>query len=95
MVLDVLRVVQGVGAAAASVVAMAVVQDLFSGRAAAVVISRLVMVMGLAPVLAPSLGSAVLELGSWRTVFVVLAGLGVLLGVLAAFALRRRWRPLG
>src|SRR4051794_687229 len=88
VVLDVLRVLQGVGAAAASVVAMAVVRDLFTGRAAAAVISRLVMVMGLAPVLAPSLGSAVLGVGSWRTVFVVLAGLGTLLGTLAIFALK-------
>ena len=92
-VLDVLRVLQGVGAAAASVVAMAVVRDLFTGRAAAAVISRLVMVMGLAPVLAPSLGSAVLAVGSWRTVFVVLAGLGVLLGVLAAFGLKETLPP--
>src|SRR4051794_25281438 len=88
VVLDVLRVAQGVGAAAASVVAMAVVRDLFSGRAAAAVISRLVMVMGLAPVVAPSLGSAVLGVGSWRTVFVVLAGLGTLLGTLAVFGLK-------
>ena len=88
VVLDILRVVQGIGAAAASVVAMAVVRDLFTGRAAAAVISRLVMVMGLAPVLAPSLGSAVLEVGSWRTMFVVLAALGVLLWVLALFALK-------
>jgi MFS transporter, DHA1 family, multidrug resistance protein len=92
-VLDVLRVLQGLGAAAASVVAMAVVRDLFTGRAAAGVISRLVMVMGIAPVLAPSLGSAVLEVGSWRTVFVVLAGLGVLLGVLAAFGLKETLPP--
>jgi DHA1 family bicyclomycin/chloramphenicol resistance-like MFS transporter len=93
VVLDILRVVQGVGAAAASVVAMAVVRDLFTGRDAAAVISRLVMVMGLAPVLAPSLGSAVLEVGSWRTVFVVLAGLGVLLGVLATCALKETLPP--
>ena len=93
VVLDVLRVLQGVGAAAASVVAMAVVRDLFTGRAAAAVISRLVMVMGLAPVLAPSLGSAVLEVGSWRTVFVVLAGLGVLIGVLAVFGLKETLPP--
>jgi DHA1 family bicyclomycin/chloramphenicol resistance-like MFS transporter len=92
-VLDVLRVLQGLGAAAASVVAMAVVRDLFTGRAAAAVISRLVMVMGIAPVLAPSLGSAVLEVGSWRTVFVVLAALGVLLGVLAAFGLKETLPP--
>jgi MFS transporter, DHA1 family, multidrug resistance protein len=93
VVLDALRVVQGVGAAAASVVAMAVVRDLFTGRAAAAVISRLVMVMGLAPVVAPSLGSAVLQLGSWRTVFLVLAGLGVCLGVLAAFGLKETLPP--
>lgn len=85
--LDALRVLQGAGAAAASVVAMAVVRDLFTGSAAAAVISRLIMVMALAPVLAPSLGSAVLEVGSWRTVFVVLAGLGALIGLIAAVGL--------
>ncbi len=88
LVLDALRLVQGVGAAAASVVAMAVVRDLFTGRAAASVISRIIMVMALAPVLAPSLGSAVLEVGTWRTVFLVLAGLGVLLGLVAAIGLK-------
>ena len=93
VVLDVLRVLQGVGAAAASVVALAVVRDLFTGRAAAAVISRLIMVMGLAPVIAPSVGSAVLQVGSWRTVFVVLAVLGVCLGVLAAFALKETLPP--
>jgi MFS transporter, DHA1 family, multidrug resistance protein len=92
-VLDALRVLQGVGAASASVVAMAVVRDLFTGKAAASVISRLVMVMGLAPVLAPSLGSAVLEVGSWRTVFLVLAGLGVLLGALGVVALKETLPP--
>ena len=92
-VLDVLRVLQGVGAAASSVVAMAVVRDLFVGGAAAAAISRLVMVMGLAPVLAPSLGSGVLAVGSWRTVFVVLAGLGVLLFALALVGLRETLPP--
>src|SRR3954451_3693652 len=93
VVLDILRVLQGVGAAAATVVAMAVVRDLFTGRAAAAVISRLVMVMGLAPVLAPTLGSAVLQVGSWRMVFLVLAGLGVLIGLLAAFKLGETLPP--
>lgn len=93
VVLDILRVLQGVGAAAASVVAMAIVRDLFSGQAAAGVMSRLVMVMGIAPVLAPSLGGAVLAVGSWRTVFVVLAGLGLLIGTLAAFRLKETLPP--
>uniref|UniRef100_A0A5Q5CJW6 Drug resistance transporter, Bcr/CflA subfamily n=1 Tax=Mycobacterium sp. (strain JLS) TaxID=164757 RepID=A0A5Q5CJW6_MYCSJ len=80
-VLGVARGLQGMGAAAATVVAIAVVGDLFSGTAAATVMSRLMLVLGVAPVLAPSLGAAVLLHASWQWVFaalVVLAG-GLLL----------------
>ncbi len=80
-VLGVARGLQGMGAAAATVVAIAVVGDLFSGTAAATVMSRLMLVLGVAPVLAPSLGAAVLLQASWQWVFavlVVLAG-GLLL----------------
>lgn len=87
-VLGVLRVVQGAGAAAGMVVALAVVSDLFSGRAAATILSRLMLVMGAAPILAPTLGGAVLLRMSWRGVFAVLAIVGVLLMVLAYLALR-------
>jgi MFS transporter, DHA1 family, multidrug resistance protein len=59
-ILGVARGLQGMGAAAAAVVAIAVVGDLFSGSAAATVMSRLMLVLGVAPVLAPSLGAAVL-----------------------------------
>lgn len=86
-VLGALRVVQGVGVAAAMVVALAVVGDLFSGRAAATVLSRLFLVMGIAPILAPTLGGAVLLSSSWRGVFGVLAGLGVVLLAVAVLAL--------
>lgn len=92
-VLGALRVVQGAGAAAAMVVAMAVVRDLFSGRSAATVLSRLMLVMGAAPILAPSLGSAVLLAGSWRAVFAALAVLGVLLLAVAVLALRETLPP--
>ncbi|WP_167328076.1 multidrug effflux MFS transporter [Rhodococcoides fascians] len=87
-VLGGLRVIQGLGAAAAAVVAMAIVRDLFSGRAAATVLSRLMLVMGVAPVLAPSLGGAVLLVGSWRLVFAALAIMGVALMTLAIVSLR-------
>jgi MFS transporter, DHA1 family, multidrug resistance protein len=60
-VLGVLRVFQGVGAASAAVVTMAVVRDLFTGRAAATLFSRLMLVLGVAPVLAPTLGGEVLR----------------------------------
>jgi MFS transporter, DHA1 family, multidrug resistance protein len=92
-VLGALRVLQGLGVAASSVVAMAVVRDLFSGAAFARLFSRLMLVMGAAPILAPTLGSAVLRWTEWRGVFVVLAVFGVLLTTLAALALRETLPP--
>lgn len=92
-VLGVFRGLQGLGAAAAAVVAMAVVRDLFTGRAAATVLSRLMLVMGVAPVLAPSIGGGILLAGSWRWVFGVLAALGVALLLVAVFALRESLPP--
>lgn len=87
------RGLQGVGAAAGMVVALAVVGDLFSDSVAATVMSRLMLVLGVAPVVAPSLGAAVLLHGSWHWVFaalVVLAG-GLLL--MAVFALPETLAP--
>ncbi len=86
-VLGTLRVLQGLGAAAAAVVAMAVVRDLFSGPAAANLLSRLMLVMGAAPILAPTLGGLVLRYTSWRGVFVVLALFGVAIITVAALGL--------
>ena len=85
-VLGMARGLQGVGAAAAMVVAIAIVGDLFAEYAAATVMSRLMLVLGVAPVVAPSLGAAVLLHASWHWVFavlVVLAGVLLLLAVLA------------
>jgi DHA1 family bicyclomycin/chloramphenicol resistance-like MFS transporter len=78
-VLGVLRVMQGVGTAAGAVVAMAVIRDLFTGRAAATMLSRLLLVMGVAPVLAPTLGGEILRFSSWRGIFVVLGVYGIVL----------------
>lgn len=87
-VLGSLRVLQGLGVAATSVVAMAVVRDLFSGNAFAGLISRLMLVMGAAPILAPTLGSGLLRWTDWRGVFLGLAGFGILLIAVAVFGLR-------
>ncbi|OLF13330.1 multidrug effflux MFS transporter [Actinophytocola xanthii] len=92
-VLGALRLLQGVGAAAAMVVAMAVVRDLFTGRAAATVLSRLMLVMGVAPILAPTIGAGILLRTSWRGVFAVLAGLGVALMLVAVFLLKETLPP--
>ncbi|WCN84529.1 multidrug effflux MFS transporter [Micromonospora sp. LH3U1] len=86
-VLGALRVLQGLGVAAATVVATAVVRDLFSGASFARIFSRLMLVMGLAPILAPTLGSGLLRWTEWRGVFAALAVLGALLIVVAALRL--------
>lgn len=98
-VLGMARGLQGVGAAAASVVAMAVVGDLFDESVAATVMSRLVLVLGVAPVLAPSLGAAVLLHASWHWVFAALTLLGGAILAVAVLAMPetlpvQRRRPL-
>ena len=92
-VLGGLRLLQGLAAAATAVVATAVVRDLYSGTAAAVVMSRLMLVLGAAPVLAPTVGGELLRLTDWRGVFAALAVLGLLLLVMAARALPETLPP--
>ena len=75
--LIVFRVLQGFGAAAGGVVAVATVRDLFGGYPLVRMLSRLALVSGLAPVIAPLAGSALLLLFPWRGIFWVLAGYGV------------------
>ncbi|MFJ2553561.1 multidrug effflux MFS transporter [Microbacterium sp. NPDC087591] len=77
--LSVARVLMGMGAAAGGVVAMAIVRDLFGGRRLVVMLSRLALVSGVAPVVAPLIGSWLLTLMPWRGIFVVLAAYGVLM----------------
>ena len=79
LVLGLLRVLQGAGAAAGAVICLAVVRDLFAGRAAATMLSRMMLVLAVSPVLAPALGGGLLTFTSWRGVFAVLALIALLL----------------
>ncbi len=92
-VLIVVRLVQGAAGAAGIVIGRAVIADLFTGKVAAAYFSTLAAINGLAPILAPVLGGQVLRVGTWRTVFWVLAGIGVVLLVLAALAVRESLPP--
>ena len=78
-VLVLLRLVQGLAGAAGLVIARAVARDLYEGRALVLFFSRLTLISGLAPVIAPVLGGQLSRVMSWRGVFVVLAGFGALL----------------
>ncbi|MEX5728968.1 DHA1 family bicyclomycin/chloramphenicol resistance-like MFS transporter [Rhodovulum iodosum] len=63
------RVVQGLGAAAPRVVALAVVRDLFSGREMARIVSFVMMIFTLLPAIAPSVGAGIIALVGWRGIF--------------------------
>ena len=86
-VLGVARVLMGIGAAGGAVVAMAIVRDFFGGRRLVIMLSRLALVTGVAPVIAPLIGSALLEIMPWRGIFVALAAYGAVILVAAIFAL--------
>jgi MFS transporter, DHA1 family, multidrug resistance protein len=83
LVLLAARTVQGLGAAAPRVIAIAIVRDLYAGRQMARVMSFAMTVFIIIPVLAPSLGQGLLEVGTWRLIFdaLLLGGL-----ILAAWA---------
>lgn len=72
------RVVQALGACAGVVLARAMVRDLYEGHRAAQMLSTLMTVMAIAPLLGPIAGGQILLLASWRAIFWVLVGVGVL-----------------
>ncbi|HQY33404.1 multidrug effflux MFS transporter [Actinotalea sp.] len=82
--LQALRVLQGLASAGATVVAMAIIRDRYTGSEAARLMSRLVLVIAVAPLFAPTIGGVIADAWGWRAVFVALALLaGVLLAVVA------------
>jgi MFS transporter, DHA1 family, multidrug resistance protein len=82
------RFVQALGACAGAVVARAVVRDRFGHTETARMLSLLMLIMGLAPILAPLLGGALLGLGGWRLNFWFMAAFGVAVGLAALFRLK-------
>ena len=84
-VLITMRLVQGVGGGIAATISRAVVIDVARGDLMARVMSILMALGGLAPAIAPVIGGVVLTVGgSWRTIFWILVGFGVLMFVTAA-----------
>ncbi|WP_380163630.1 multidrug effflux MFS transporter [Jannaschia sp. R86511] len=93
------RFVQGFVVAAGMVTARAILRDLSDGPDLARAFAKLFLVVGAVPMVAPFVGSLVLEVTSWRGVFVILAGIGVLLALLTAVLLpetlpREERRPI-
>ena len=82
-----LRLAMAFGACAGMVITRSVVRDLFDERESARMYSMLVLVMGLAPILAPLIGGQLLLYWGWRTIFLVLSGFGLLCFALVLFGL--------
>ncbi|GAA3121503.1 multidrug effflux MFS transporter [Streptomyces rameus] len=81
------RLVQGLAGAAGIVIARAVVRDLYDGMAMARFFSTLMLISGVAPIVAPLIGGQILRVTDWRGVFVVLTVVGALLAAVV-------WRRL-
>ncbi|MEZ5190329.1 MAG: multidrug effflux MFS transporter [Schumannella sp.] len=92
-VLTVFRFLQGAGASAGAVVATAIVRDLFTGHPLVRMLSLLALIFGIAPVVAPVVGSQLLLVTDWRGMFGLLACYGLLILLLAALVVRETLPP--
>ncbi len=81
------RFAQGVGAAGGSVIAFAIIRDVYTGAGARAKLSTISMVFSLAPVIAPTLGGLLLMVGGWRANYAVHAGGGLVLTLCAGLFL--------
>lgn len=96
------RFIEGLGGSIGITLGVAIIRDLYTGHQAARLLALVMLVLGVSPVLAPSIGTAVLQVGSWRTIFLAIAGYGVFAALLTAFAIpethpvekRRPFKPL-
>ena len=70
------RFVAAIGASASMIVPRAMVRDLADGHEAARLMAQLILILGAAPILAPSLGGLVLQFGDWRDIFWIMAAYG-------------------
>ncbi len=86
--LVVFRFLSACGAAAGTILPRAMVRDLADGPKAAKLLSRLMLVMGVAPITAPMIGALVVSMVSWRLIFTLCAAYGV-----AALVLAWRYLP--
>lgn len=86
-ILVALRFMQGLTGAAGIVIARATARDLYSGKDLTKFISLLALVNGAAPILAPISGGVILQFASWKTVFIILGIIGLLMFLLVFFFL--------
>ena len=92
-ILLLIRLGQGVGAAATRVIAMSVIRDRFSGREMASILSLVFMVFMILPIIAPGIGQLILLVGTWHYIFLFMAGLATLIMIWAVLRLPETLHP--
>lgn len=88
-----LRFIQAIGSCAATVASVSMVRDLFPVKDIPKVFSMLMLVVGLSPMLAPTIGGYVTEYYGWHTVFFILMCIGIVILVAAQIVLPNTYEP--
>lgn len=88
-----LRFIQAVGSCAATVASVSMVRDLFPVKDIPKVFSLLILVVGLSPMLAPTIGGYVTAYYGWHTVFFILMCMGILILVASQILLPNTYLP--
>ena len=88
-----LRFVQGMGAAATRVITVSIIRDLFGGRAMAEIMALVFMVFMVIPVIAPSIGQAIILFAEWHAIFVAMALLALAVAIWTALRLPETLHP--
>src|SRR5690606_27365585 len=88
-----LRFIQAVGSCAATVASVAMVRDLFPVKDIPKVFSLLMLVLGLSPMLAPTIGGYVTEDYGWHTVFLILMFMGIATLMASQIGLQNSYKP--
>ncbi len=86
--LVVFRLFQALGGSVGMVAPNAVIRETFEEKERPKIMSMMILILGVSPILAPSLGSLLLTLASWKAIFLVLAGI-----LLLIIFLIKSWLP--
>lgn len=87
------RLVMALGGSASMVIPRAVVRDRFATKDSARVYSALMLILGVSPILAPTLGGWMLGATGWRAIFWVLSGVGIASTIAVAWGLEESLPP--
>ena len=88
-----LRFIQAIGSCAATVASVAMVRDLFPVKDIPKVFSLLMLVLGLSPMLAPTIGGYITEYYGWHVVFLILMCMGIAILTASQLGLPNTYKP--